>query len=744
MEDVVWSASSAPKRSLGCLGSARHQCEYMSPRNNFLLSCHLLPSAIMSQIPQWVRELKPSGPQGSELLKQERDNSNVNVDQLANFLHTKEGRQRQTRILKVLQSEKVFDKSQNYFAGRTDRFETALARAKRLRQLYVKENWGDQERYTANMLISEPLPYGLHESMFLITIRDQGSPEQHQKFLKPAENYEYIGCYAQTELGHGSNVRGLETTATWNPDDKTFTLHSPYLTSSKWWIGSLGRMANHAAVMAQLIIAGKKYGPHPFIVHIRDMKTHQPLEGVHIGDIGPKFGYNTMDNGFLLFNNVKIPHISMLSRFSSVDPKTNQYVRPSSPSLVYGTLTWVRSTIVMQAGSVLARGVTIATRYCAVRRQFQDRDAPEWEKGENQVLNYTMVQIRLLPLLAATFAMHFTGKGMMALYDANNRKIRQNKESANQSRGAGPEETESSSDLLSDLHAISCGLKSLASSTAAEGLEVCRRACGGHGYSSFSGIGSYYADYLPTATWEGDNYMLTQQVARYLLKAARTVLKGNEPTNDTTAILAYFLSRQDQGAAFDILGDDSDLVAAFAWRSAYLTFEALKHRDEQKRSWNSLLVDFYQLSKAMSQYMIVKNFYEALQAPSTSSELDPETLGLMHKLFRLYALHTLESEASEFYTSSAVTVRQIQLARSSAVMKLLEDIRPHAVRLVDAWDFPDWQLDSSLGRHDGKVYEDMFYRASELNPLNRITVDPYPDSPTLFRKDESKELKSKL
>lgn len=202
---------------------------------------------------------------------------------------------------------------------------------------------------------------------------------------------------------------------------------------------------------------------------------------------GPKFGYNTMDNGFLLFNNVKVPHISMLARFSSVDPNTNKYVRRGSPSLVYGTLTWVRSTIVMQAGAVLARGVTIATRYCAIRRQFQDRDAPEWEKGENAVLNYTMVQIRLLPLLAATFALHFTGKGMMNLYQENQKRM--NEKNAGRDgpskRGAGPEETQSGSDILADLHATSCGLKALSSSTAAEGLEVCRRACGGHGYSSF-------------------------------------------------------------------------------------------------------------------------------------------------------------------------------------------------------------------------------------------------------------------
>ena len=697
---------------------------------------------IMAPVPQWVRALKvPEASQGTELLKAERSKSNLDVDSLSNYLFTKAGLEKKHAILKILEAEKVFDKSQNYFAGRIDRFETALARAKKMRQLEVKHGWDMTDKSIANELVSEPGPYGLHESMFLITLRDQGNAEQHEKFLKPAQEYKYIGCYAQTELGHGSNVRGLETTATWNKDDKTFTIHSPHLTSSKWWIGSLGRTANHAVVMAQLIIDGKPYGPHPFVVQIRDLKTHQPLENIHIGDIGPKFGYNTMDNGFLLFNKVKVPHISMLAKFSSIDPKTNRYTRPASPALVYGTLTWVRSNIVMQAGGVLARGVTIATRYCSVRKQFQDRDAPKGHIGENQVMDYTMVQIRLLPLLAATYALHFTGKAMMGLYNANQKKLAADagKSAAGQgSRGAGPEETSSSSELLADLHATSCGLKSLASFTAVEGLEMCRRACGGHGYSSFSGIGPWYADYLPTATWEGDNYMLTQQVARYLLKTARSVLKGNEPSNDTMSILASFLSRQDQGAAFDVLGNDADLVGAFAWRSAFLTFEALRHRDEQKRAWNSLLVDFYRLSRAHSQYMVVKNFYETLQS---STELDAETLAVMHKLFRLYALHTLEQEASEFYTSSAVTVRQIQLARTSSVMKLLEEVRPHAVRLVDAWDFPDWQLDSSLGRKDGKVYEDMFYRASELNPLNDITVDPYPDSPVLFK---NKEARSKL
>lgn len=262
--------------------------------------------------------------------------------------------------------------------------------------------------------------------------------------------------------------------------------------------------------MAQLIIKGRSYGPHPFVCQIRDMKTHEPLEGVHVGDIGPKFGYNTMDNGFLLLNHVKIPHVNMLARFSGVDPETNKYIKPASASLVYGTLTWVRSTIVMQSGGVLARGVTIATRYAAVRRQFQDRDAASTD-GENQVLNYTMVQFRLLPLLAATFALHFTGKAMMDLYEQNQKRMQGDPgKAADPNRGAGPEELNSGSDLLADLHATSCGLKALGSSIALDGLEVCRRACGGHGYSSFAGIGAWLLDYTPTVTWEGKQCMKHQ------------------------------------------------------------------------------------------------------------------------------------------------------------------------------------------------------------------------------------------
>lgn len=123
----------------------------------------------MSPTPAWVKKLTPSAPQGTDLIKAEREKSKISVDKLSNFLFTKAVLERQQRILAVLQSEKVFDKSQNYFDGRVDRFKTALARAKRLRQLQVKHNWDKEEYNVASELISEPGPYGLHSSMYLVS-----------------------------------------------------------------------------------------------------------------------------------------------------------------------------------------------------------------------------------------------------------------------------------------------------------------------------------------------------------------------------------------------------------------------------------------------------------------------------------------------------------------------------------------------------------------------------------------------
>lgn len=126
-------------------------------------------SSTPSMAPQWVSKLEPSGPQGSELLEHERAQSNVPVGKLSEFLFTREVLDRQDKILKTLISDQTFDKSQNYFDGRVERFQTALARQKRLQQLSIKHAWSSDEYLMASELISEPGPYGLHVSMFLVS-----------------------------------------------------------------------------------------------------------------------------------------------------------------------------------------------------------------------------------------------------------------------------------------------------------------------------------------------------------------------------------------------------------------------------------------------------------------------------------------------------------------------------------------------------------------------------------------------
>lgn len=579
----------------------------------------------------------------------------------------------------------------------------------------------------ADWMYDENGPYGLHKSMYLITLNNQATKEQKKAFLLPALEYKHIGCYAQTELGHGSNVQGLETTATYDHARREFVMHSPTLTSCKWWIGSLGRTANHAIVMAQLLIDGKSYGPHPFIVNIRDLKTHKrkpskmeelpadflALDGVTVGDIGPKAGYNTMDNGFLLLDHVRIPHFNMLAKYSWVD-ENGKYSKPPQAKLAYGTLTWVRSRIVMEARMTMARSAIVALRYTAIRRQFKDGEHPAPDGGETATLDYTMVQYRLLPVMAQAFAMHYTGAMMSRLYDSNQKSM-----------------AEGNFDLLADLHASSSGLKSLSTTMASDAIETCRRAMGGHGFSMFGGLAHLYQNYLPNVTWEGDNFMLTQQVARYLLKTARSVKAENQvsSTNPTAGYLMQFLRDPDYQCRLEDIYDISSVIRMYGHRAAYMVLQLQKQRDVEKASWNSLLVDFYKLSVAHCQFVMVQAFAQGIAA--AKPKVEPATYQLLERMFYLFSFYSLEQQSAEFLYSGCVN-RDTLFHVKHATMDLLAALRPDAIATTDAWDIDDYVLQSSLGRADGKVYQDMFQRAAS-NPLNSMDINPNYLDPELVK-----------
>ncbi|RIA90727.1 acyl-CoA dehydrogenase/oxidase [Glomus cerebriforme] len=679
--------------------------------------------------------LKPSDPQGPDLLTQERNLASFDVKELTLVLYGIKDLERYHTILKIIENDPVFDKSNIYFMGRNELFEHAIKKEKRLVQLIRENKWKVEELQFAEWFLDMPGPFGAHRGMFIPTLIGQGTKEQKEKFLVPALNYQIIGCYAQTELGHGSNVKGLETTAIYIPETDEFEIHSPYLTASKWWVGGLGKTANHAIVMAQLISNGKNYGPHPFVVQIRDMKTHLPLPSITIGDIGPKFGFNSTDNGFILFEHVRIPRFNMLSKFSQIKKGTGEYINPPNQKLSYGTMVLVRAIIISGVRVTLARAATIAIRYSAVRRQFIDKDEPKkLEDGsivETSILDYTMQQYRLFPVIAQSYACFFTAKMMVNLYTEYTKQS-------------------SSGDysLLADLHASSSGLKSLTTTMAVDSIEDCRRACGGHGYSSFSGFVKFYQDYLPNTTWEGDNYILTHQTARYLLKTFRQVTSHKNPEiyasqsnkNPTISYILQYLNEPNQKCTAITPSDFNNheiQLRAFKHRVAFLIANVVDQIDNQKKSWNSMLVEINRISRAHCQYLLVQNFITALHQPSEDESLrmlhnSPALKEVMTSICNLFVLHTMEKDIGDFLESEYLTTPQARLLRIQ-VYNLLKEIRPNAVSLVDAFLIPDSLLCSALGRYDGKVYETMIDWASK-EPLNGMTLDFNPNNDTFIRK----------
>ncbi|KAF9693603.1 hypothetical protein EKO04_008555 [Ascochyta lentis] len=664
--------------------------------------------------------LKPAH-DGTATLQAERDGSAIMVDELAAHLLSRDSfLQRQTKVLAVLSKESLFQKDQQLNLSRPERYHLGLARAKAIQRIMRREHWDHADYSMAEYLNDEMSPYFLHMSMFVTTVREQASEAQQAYWMPKILNYDIIGCYAQTELGHGSNVRGLETTATWDPKSKEFDIHSPYLTASKWWNGSMGRTATHAIVVAQLLLPTKddptaytSHGPQTFLLQIRDTKNHQPLPSIAVGDIGPKYGYASMDNGYMLFDHHRVPKSAMLSRYAEVSDEVGTFTRRGHPAVVYGSLTYVRGQIIMHARLVLARAVTVAVRYCSIRRQFSDRDAKSRDAPEMKVIDYPTVQIRILPLLATTFALHYTGEYFHKLYAESRSTIEKG--------DFGP---------LAELHSASSGLKSLCTTLAADGIETCRRAMGGHGFGGRSGLVGLNADYLSKPTVEGDNWMITQQVAAYLIKTMQLCVENpDSPSKSPTEeLFRHYLENKDHRIPQSYLAPtsrsilDTNIVSIFQWRAAALSYIAYTTRVLEKKPWTKMMIQLHALSRAYSEQILVTNFHNALTdlAHSSLSSPTPEILGLC---FRLFSLFTMEQSSPSFLLTTSIPHTCLSTLPDS-ILDLMTALRPHAVKLVDAWSIPDFLLDSALGSYDGRVYEELFDMAHRRNPLNRVTFNP--------------------
>ncbi|KAK4320234.1 hypothetical protein Pmani_008885 [Petrolisthes manimaculis] len=539
-------------------------------------------------------------------------------------------------------------------------------------------------------------PLALHFVMFLPAILGQGTVEQQGYWMSRAWTGEIIGTYAQTELGHGTFLRGLETTATYDSNTQEFIIHSPTITATKWWPGGLGKTVNYAVVMAQLYTQGKCHGVHPFIVQIRDEETHQSMPGVTVGEIGPRLGMNTNDNGFLRFNQYRIPHTNMLMKHSQV-LKDGTYVKPANDKLSYGTMVFVRVAICFDAYRQLQRAVTIATRYSAVRHQSELVPG----EPEPQILEYQTQQYKLLPQIATVYGIMFAANDVWNTYNEVTGNI-----------------SEGNLAYLPELHALSCGLKALSSTDATNGVDVCRLACGGHGYLATSNLPRIYTTTTAAITYEGENTVMWLQVARYLIKSYHDAQKGHRLQQSVS-----YLTTQSASAHATADLSNTALVAAYKQAVSVMVSNAAAHLQDHiskgavfEKAWNSCSVYLVKCAQAHARYYTCEKFVDGVNR----AELSEGTRTVLLRLCRLYLIYHITINQGDFLRSGALTGGDIS-SLEKEMADILAALRPDAVSLVDSFDIHDRVLDSSLGSWDGNVYQRLYNEALK-SPMNQTDV----------------------
>jgi len=654
-------------------------------------------------------------------LDAERARASFNVRQLTHILDG--GRQRtdaRERLEAIVETDPVFSKSDLFSLSRPERYRRAMQKQRRV--LELSQDLGVPQA-ALRAAVHDELGTDLQNLMFVPNIRATFSDEQQAEWLPRAQSWEVIGCYAQTELGHGSNVRGLETTATYVSETDEIDIHSPTTTSTKWWPGALGRTANHAIVYARLLVHGHDLGIHNFMVQIRDLDTHRPLTGIVVGDIGPKIGYNNQDNGYLRFDHVRIPRSHMAMRHAKLHRGGEYEAAPKRQAASYSSMTFVRVQIAIGSGHALSQACTIAVRYSAVRRQGM---TSKNDGSEMCVLDYTMQQQRLLPLLATAYAFQFAGTAMQRLLRSGD---------------------------TAALHVASSGLKALCSRITADGIETCRRACGGHGYLSVSGLPELLGTYLQNVTVEGENFMIAQQTTRGLLKilsnAGLNALAAHAEEAPLSAVAVsaastlppaengdadYLLHVAAAAAAHCTADKVSDFLSpdlqceAYRQRAAWLVLELDRKLADSTRSgvahqdaWNALCPDVIRVSEAHCFYVLVRNFNTSIKQ---LSDPHPELAPVLQNCCHLFSLWWMQESMGEFLEGGYIDAMQAGLVRQ-AVRELLPILRADAIPLVDAWGHSDHALNSALGRWDGQVYDALLASAQpDSNPMNRDEVSP--------------------
>ncbi|KAI8056249.1 acyl-CoA dehydrogenase/oxidase C-terminal [Syncephalis plumigaleata] len=625
-------------------------------------------------------------------------------------------------IRRLIDSEPIFDRIYSYHLNHEELYLRELHMLEHFSKICKAHEWTDNDISIAYREIWSGISFPEINKATCNIIKAQATDEQQAVWLPLAKSWAILGCYTQTEMAHGSNIRGIETTATFIPDTDEIELNTPTLSSTKWWIAGMGKTANVALIMAQLVLPDGKY--------VDSLVCRSPLlPGVETGDIGPNYGYNAIDIGYLSLKGVRIPRMNMLMRHIELtrDGRLKRH-KMSDQRHTYSTLLDSRIGVIVGASPALATGCTIATRYSIVRRQFSGSDADKSGK-EVPILDHQSQQHRVLVPISEAYAFHFTGRRLKRLY----KRVDSQELSANMVNG-----------LLAAVHVSASSLKPYMASRTSESLETLRRACGGHGYSQFSGLPSLVSSYAQFNTGEGENH----QAARVLLKrytylhstpnAARSVsiderymllaLNGQLDHNRCTA------------ATLEELRNPRVYLHAFEQCAAY-HLASLHRRHVQGAPFSDCHIDVERLVRAHAELYVVRSFVNVLHpelrdgdgdGDDTSSGqqsgesaydiIPPPIHQVLSRLCDLFALSRIQAHLGDHLEAGYLQPTHGSLARA-AVRRLLQEIRPDALALVDAFNVSDRSLGSALGRWDGRVYEALAAMA-QAGPMNRTDVTP--------------------
>ncbi|KAL4129924.1 hypothetical protein PRIC2_005930 [Phytophthora ramorum] len=651
------------------------------------------------------------------LLRRERECSDVDVELLADTLRGgREANRRRKLMVELVCRHPILSRRDFVFQNHAQRCAAGLEKAfhyiKLVQDQCIDDPRDQQELYVA---LGERLPLEVHRAMFIPTLENQADNEQQAQWLPLARSFRIIGAYAQTELGHGSNVQGIETTAVYDKDTQEFVIDTPTLTSRKWWPGGLGKTATHAIVHAKLQIDGEDKGLQAFIVPLRSLEDHLPLAGIELGDIGPKVGFNSLDNGYAVLRNVRIPRRNMLMRYAKVLPD-GTFVRPRNSKMVYLTMTQVRAYLILKMSFILGAATTITTRFSAARvqgRKLKTKpDDPEDCDliNEHQVLDYQNQQHALLPLVALAYAANFAGRAMTALHDSALALVKKHHGSF--------------AAQVAEVHAVSSGLKALLADRTNDGIEQCRRLCGGSGFLQSSNLAHLFAENVGACTFEGTFDVLVQQHARYLLKAHDRLsrpseAKGNYQVSEEetpTSFLRYAdlysnprlrcnAHRAEDFGNFHVLTDAFEVRAA---RSIQRLAEAMAASGNDT---NSCMLLMATASIHHTEAMLLKSFISGVYSLPSG-----KTKAAVAQLCQLFGASLLVKGLGDFRQSDYFSSAQGEMVHQQ-LQKLLPPVRRNAVRLTDAWDFSDFELNSAIGRYDGDIYRALVEQA-EREPLN--------------------------